>query len=263
MIEDQGGSFIEGCVKGIDPKNRVLFLEDGSSVCYDIASFNTGSEVPQGGLDSNSEFVIPVKPVVNLHRARKFILSGNNSSPIRIIVVGGGPTGVEIAANAWRLLHDNGKPAQVTLVAGDKVLHGASAKIRRLAVSSLAKRGIRVLEGARVYSHENRCAKISGMGNIPFDYAFIATGIKPAALFRNSGIPIGEDGGLSVNQYLQSVAYPELFGGGDCISLMGHNLARVGVYAVRQAPILRHNLWVALDGGEMKQFIPQKTACSS
>jgi NADH dehydrogenase FAD-containing subunit len=47
-------------------------------------------------------------------------------------------------------------------------------------------------------------------------------------------------------------------GGGDCISLQGHNLAKVGVYAVRENPILYHNLRVALEGGTMKSFIPQK-----
>jgi NADH dehydrogenase FAD-containing subunit len=48
-----------------------------------------------------------------------------------------------------------------------------------------------------------------------------------------------------------------VFGGGDCISLEGHNLARVGVYAVRQNPILLQNLLAALEGGEMMTFAPQ------
>jgi NADH dehydrogenase FAD-containing subunit len=50
------------------------------------------------------------------------------------------------------------------------------------------------------------------------------------------------------------VAFPEIFGGGDCISLQGRNLDKVGVYAVRQNPILYHNLMAALDGGKMKRF---------
>ncbi len=58
------------------------------------------------------------------------------------------------------------------------------------------------------------------------------------------------------NSYLQSTAYPQLFGGGDCISLEGHTVAKVGVHAVRQNPILLHNLEVALDGGELKSFAP-------
>jgi NADH dehydrogenase FAD-containing subunit len=49
-----------------------------------------------------------------------------------------------------------------------------------------------------------------------------------------------------------------MFGGGDCISLSGCPLAKVGVYAVRQNPILLHNLLAALEGGGMQTFQPQK-----
>jgi NADH dehydrogenase FAD-containing subunit len=74
----------------------------------------------------------------------------------------------------------------------------------------------------------------------------------------DSGLPTAVDGGLLVNSYLQSVAYPNIFGGGDCISLEGHSLAKVGVYAVRENPLLYHNLLSALEGGKMMTFKPQK-----
>ena len=86
------------------------------------------------------------------------------------------------------------------------------------------------------------------------DFALLATGARPSRLFAHSGIPTGEDGGMLVNQHLQSVRYPNLFGGGDCISLEGRKLARVGVYAVRQNPVLYDNLRAALEGGELRPF---------
>jgi NADH dehydrogenase FAD-containing subunit len=64
---------------------------------------------------------------------------------------------------------------------------------------------------------------------------------------------------MLVNQYLQSVSYPEIFGGGDCISFEPQPLAKVGVYAVRQNPILLHNLLSTLNGHELRQFVPQKS----
>lgn len=93
---------------------------------------------------------------------------------------------------------------------------------------------------------------------LPFDFAFLALGVKPSFLFRDSGLVTGEDGGLLVNASLQCVAYPEVFGGGDCVSLSEHRLPKVGVYAVRQNPILFHNLLAALEGKEMEIFRPQK-----
>jgi len=93
---------------------------------------------------------------------------------------------------------------------------------------------------------------------VPFDVAFVATGTKPSALFAESGIPTGPDGGLLVNGYLQSVKYPEIFGGGDCIRFDPRPLDRVGVFAVRENPILLHNLDAALSGGDSREFKPQE-----
>ncbi|MBN1931017.1 MAG: pyridine nucleotide-disulfide oxidoreductase, partial [Desulfobacterales bacterium] len=57
----------------------------------------------------------------------------------------------------------------------------------------------------------------------------------------------------------QCVSYPEIFGGGDCISFKPRPLTKVGVYAVRQNSILFNNLQTALQGGAYQRFVPQKT----
>jgi NADH dehydrogenase FAD-containing subunit len=93
---------------------------------------------------------------------------------------------------------------------------------------------------------------------LAFDAAVLALGVMPSSLFRDSGLPTGPDGGLLVNSFLQSAAYPGIFGGGDCISLEGHQLGKVGVYAVRQNPVLKQNICAALDSGRMMSFVPQK-----
>ena len=88
------------------------------------------------------------------------------------------------------------------------------------------------------------------------DLVFVAIGIRPSPLFRDSGLPTGKDGGLLVNDFLQCVHYPELFGGGDCITRMGSPLARVGVYAVRQNRPLHRNLLAFLEGRPLHRFDP-------
>jgi NADH dehydrogenase FAD-containing subunit len=77
-------------------------------------------------------------------------------------------------------------------------------------------------------------------------------------MFKSSGLPVGEDGGLLVNSFLHSVSFRNIFGGGDCVSFKGNPLPKVGVYAVRQNPILFQNLMAALEGRPLKPFIPQK-----
>jgi len=81
-------------------------------------------------------------------------------------------------------------------------------------------------------------------------------GVRPNAIFERSGIPTGPDGGMLVNSHLQSTAYPEMFGGGDCIYFNDHPLDKVGVYAVRQNPVLYNNLMAALEGEPLQVFSP-------
>ncbi|MFN2358591.1 MAG: pyridine nucleotide-disulfide oxidoreductase, partial [Desulfotignum sp.] len=57
-------------------------------------------------------------------------------------------------------------------------------------------------------------------------------------------------------QYLQSVAYPQIFGGGDCIYFQNQPLDKVGVYAVRQNPVLLHNLMAAMEEKALMPFDP-------
>jgi len=236
-----------------------LILQSGNQLAYDIVSFNTGSDVPLTGVVSGDrEHIVPVKPVFNLLQAQRFILPALKERPMNFVVVGGGPAGVEVTANLWRLVNQNGGNATIKLIAGRKLLGDLPEKVRTLAFSSLAGRGITTIEGNRVKKvTENEICLADG-SSLPFDFAFMALGVQPSRIFRDSGIPTGPDGGLLVNSFLQSVAHPELFGGGDCISLADRPLAKVGVYAVRQNPILYHNLLAALEGREMKTFIPQK-----
>jgi NADH dehydrogenase FAD-containing subunit len=88
------------------------------------------------------------------------------------------------------------------------------------------------------------------------DVIFLAVGVKPSTIFNESGLPTGPDGGLLVNRFLQSVAHPEIFGGGDCIYFQSQPLDKVGVYAVRENPILYHNLMASLEGAELQEFDP-------
>ncbi len=259
LTQDRGGLFLEDRVVKVDPFHRSLILSAGDSVHYDVVSFNTGSGVPIASIMAEPpENVFPVKPVVNLLQARRSILEILPKKELRFFVVGGGPAGVEIAANLWRLTVKNNGKAQITLVAGKKLLGDFPEKVRGLALDSLTKRGIEVREGSYVKKILRGTAVLGDAKPLTFDFAFVAMGIKPLPLFRDSALPTGEEGGLQVNAYLQSVAHPEIFGGGDCISLSGNPLAKVGVYAVRQNPVLFHNLLTALEGGEMQTFRPQK-----
>ncbi len=258
MIEDRGGRFVQGKVVRIDGSTRTLHLASGESLVYDVASFNTGSEVPKDRLPVVSDAMLTVKPIEKLIEGKGLVLELLRAGAPRLLVVGGGAAGVEIAGNLHRLVQKEGRTAAITVVAGKRVLAAFPEKMRRLALKSLTARGIDVIEGDYVSRFADGRARLNDEREVPADVVFLALGVRPSPIFSDSGLPTGEDGGLLVNHYLQSVAHPEIFGGGDCISLEGNPLDKVGVYAFRENPILLHNLLAALEGREMNSFQPQR-----
>jgi NADH dehydrogenase FAD-containing subunit len=257
LAEDRGASFVQGKVVRIRPEDRVLELDSGQEVSYDVVSFNTGSSVPTPMVTESSPDIYPVKPIVNLLKARKAVPKLVAQGRPAFLVVGGGAAGLELSANLRHLIDSTGGQARLVLAAGSKLMPGFPEKVRDLALDSFTRRKVEVIEGPFVNRLENGQATFDDGSTISYDLAFPAVGVKPSPLFRDSGLPVGDAGGLLVNEKLQSVAYPEMFGGGDCVDHQGKKLDRVGVYAVRQNPVLYNNLMVALDGGDMQTFTPQ------
>jgi|WetSurSiteA1Bulk_404760.scaffolds.fasta_scaffold02175_4 NADH dehydrogenase FAD-containing subunit len=258
MVEDRGASFIEDSVISIDPAKRILLLRSGIQMQYDVVSFNIGSGIRQDNVAVSGESVFPVKPIINLLQARKRILESFKDRTAGILVVGGGPAGLEISANVWKLMQDNNISGKITFVCGERMLKGFPERARTIALKSLKERGITVIEKASLRSLEKGIASLSNGATLAFDIAFLATGVKPPAVFRDSGLETGNDDGLLVNDSLQSVSHPEIFGGGDCISLKDHPLPKVGVHAVKENTILYNNLLTMIEGGELLTYTPQK-----
>jgi NADH dehydrogenase FAD-containing subunit len=259
MTEERGASFIEDEAVAVDPVGRTVLLGSGAAIPYDVASFAVGSGVPTPPGMRDRKAIFPVKPIVNLYHARHFLLREIEQRPLDLVVIGGGPAGVEIAANLSQLLRDRVHRAGITLVERERILDGASERVRSLARQSLAAKHIRVREGARGTVAEGGGVLLTDGTRLACDVAFLSTGVRPPSLFRDASLPVANDGSLLVNRYLQNVAHPELFGGGDCISLENHSLAKVGVHAVRQNPVLFHNLQAALEGNELRAFNPART----
>ena len=261
MTESRGGMFLEETVVRIDPDRRRLILKSGGEIAYDVVSFNTGSGVPFPIPEEHrNEFVFPVKPIHALVRAREKLKNALRKTPLTLCIAGGGPAGVEISANLCELVKKGNGKADIVLLAGKRLLSGMGSRMRKKALKSLTGRGVSVREGIGLNGLEDKTAVLTDGSRMKFDYLFAAVGVAPSPLFRESGLPVADDGGLRVNRFLQSVSYPEIYGGGDCISFDPRPIDRVGVYAVRENPILFDNLSAALKGGQdFRAFEPQKS----
>ena len=257
VVEKQGGTFVLDKAIRVDPLEKIVYAESGQAIPYDVVSFNAGSHIPLPDMEGETENVYPVKPIERLKDARDRIKTFPPEEALRIGVLGGGPSSVEIAGNIWRLCKNSGKNgAEITIFAGSTVMARFSEGIKKRARKSLQKRGIRILEGKRIKRIESGNVLIDTGETHEFDLIFPGLGVVPNPIFKNSELPVGPDGGLLVNKYLQCTEYPDMFGGGDCIYFQDQPLDKVGVYAVRQNPVLLHNIIAQLDASELQPFDP-------
>lgn len=258
VVEHQGGRFVLGKAAAIDPQRQLVRLEDSDQeIGYDVLSCNAGSHVPRDTVTMDGPDIFTVKPIEGLLKARRRILELSRERSIEIGIVGGGPSAIEIAGNVRQLGERRARHRPtVHIYAGGQLLSSLPDRIRSLARRLLQDRDVRVVEGS--YVREIRPGRISldNGKSLPAEVVFAAVGVRPSSIFSRSALPTGANGGLLVNRYLQSVAHPNIFGGGDCICFQPQPLDKVGVYAVRQNPVLFHNLLAALDGGTLQAFAP-------
>ena len=259
MARSRGAVFIKDSAVRIDPHAREVLLTSGKRIPYDILSCNLGSSVSFRGFSPYGDGLYNVKPVEQLIKAQQHIKKLSGSPALKILVIGGGPAAVETAGNAWKFVSTRtGVSPTILLVTGRGLLARYPSKARSYTLKSLSARGITILEGVRVSLIENRAAVLDNGTVWEWDICFAATGIRPPDIFLKSGIATGADRGMLVNHFLQSVSHPDIFGGGDCICFQERPLDKAGVYAVRQGPVLLHNICGALNTTPLRPFFPQK-----
>jgi len=259
VVEKQGGRFIRDSAVAIDTDRRQVQLASGGAVDYDVLSCNAGSSVPNDipGVGEDDGTVFAVKPIERLQEAQAHLKQLTARKTASILVVGGGPSAAEIAGNVWQLAGmTHGRPPRITVYAGRRFMHRFAGGIRRRALRVLSARGIEIVENDYVAAIEDGRVTTRSGRNQSADLIFLAAGVRPSGIFSASGLPTGPDGGLRVNACLQCPDHPEIFGGGDCIHFAPRPLDKVGVYAVRQNPVLCANLMAALEDRPPQPFDP-------
>ncbi|MBA2783748.1 MAG: FAD-dependent oxidoreductase [Rubrobacteraceae bacterium] len=259
LVEEGGGKFVEGRITEIRAKSKELVLETGEEIRYDAASFCLGSEIPWDGLAEDETGVVRVKPIENTNEIRRRLLAFDGDRAPRVLVVGGGAAGCEVAANTLALLDRLGLEGDLTVVhEGESLLPSAPKRARAQILRSLRERGAKVLASTLVTHLGDGVARTDNGREIPYDLSVLSVGVSPPGVFRASGLPTGDNGGLWVDRHLRSIGDERLFGGGDCVSFRGEALPKLGVFAVRQGPVIFRNLQAVLRHEPLEEYRPQK-----
>jgi NADH dehydrogenase len=233
--------YVQGEIVGFDPATHTVSLADGRSFSARFVVVALGSEIRAPRGLPGGEQLLAYKSKAQLEACRaalRGVLEGEGDPP-RILVAGGGITGVEIAGELAHLAaarSRSGRPQgwrapKVTLVhAGERLLPALTPRAGKRAAAALTEQGVDLRLETRLLAldeHEQVATIVGPEGEetIPCALGFWAGGIQPPPVIAELGLPMTEDGWLRVGPTLQcfssSTDDPEIFAGGDIVRVHG------------------------------------------
>ena len=239
----------------IDPASKRVHLASGRALPYDIVSLDVGITSEMPSLPGFAEHGIAAKPLGRFADLWAETCAGEGA--IKIAVIGGGVAGCEVAMAAVHRMRGLGREVSVSVIDRSEVLSRVVPSARKTLMAALRDHGVTLVEGAGVASVEADAVVLEDGRRVASDLTIGTAGATPQAWVAESGLPC-KNGFLEVDEYLRSPADTSIYGAGDCVHLSHDPRPKAGVYAVRAAPVLAHNIRADLLGLQRKAFNPQK-----
>src|SRR5881628_2037431 len=251
-------------VTGVELAARQVVTDNGP-VSYDYLILAVGGETNYFGMDSILRHGFGLKGVVDAVAIRNHVLrcferamlepdAEKRRALLTFIVVGGGPTGVEMAGALSELIRLvlvkdyprlNIKDVRILLLeATDKLLPALPERLREAAGKTLWRKYVEVRFGATVADFDGRQARLKSGEIIPAQTVIWAAGVRAAPLTATLGLAPARHGRIPVEPTLQLAGHPEVFIIGDAAyrEQDGEPLPMVAPVAIQMGESVARNI---------------------
>ena len=263
--------------QAIDVTARRVALDGGESLEYDYLIVAAGADNAYFGHDEWAVHAPALKTLDDALRLRARMLlayeiAEREDAPdvrrrmLTSVIVGGGPTGVEMAGAIAEIAHQtlsdefrsiHTAEARIVLAeAGPSILSSFPERLRAAARRSLVRLGVEVRENAPVTRVEHEVVWL-GDERIEAGTIIWAAGVAASPLGRTLGVPVDRAGRVQVERNLTIPGHPEVFVVGDLAALAdqaGHQLPGVAQVAMQEAVHAARNVVRTIEGQPMTEF---------
>jgi NADH:ubiquinone reductase (H+-translocating) len=224
-----------GVVSGVDPAGKCVLLEDGAAVSFDTLILATGARHAYFGHDEweahapglktlEDATLIRRRILLSLERAEREPDTERRAALLTFLIIGGGPTGVELAGAIAEMVHQNlvgefrsidTRQARVVLIeAGPRILPSISPVLSAYAQRALERLGVEVQLGSAVTDCNSSGVVVGGI-SVAANVVLWAAGVRASAAAAWLGAAADGAGRVRVAADLSLPGFPDIFVIGD------------------------------------------------
>ena len=272
-----GASFRRAEGRKLDLERQVVVADGGIEFPYDHIVIALGGLPNFFGIPGVEEHSLQMRGVADAERIRNRVIERFEEvslireevpqSKLTFVVIGGGATGVETAAEIHSLVHENLAPDYpnidphrvriVLLEALPHILPELDPALRRAARARMVNQRIEVMTNAMAQEITADCVKLKGGRNIDTENVIWTAGNRPNVGIEAEDLPVDERTGIKVDGHLRVEGCSDVWAIGDCASVKdirakedGKIVPPTAQAAVQQGHVVAHNVLATIDGEE-------------
>ena len=264
--------FRMGSPLSIDHKNKEVKLDSSEVLQFDHLIVALGSTTADFGIPGVNEFTLGMKSVhealtIRAEIMRRFedLCRFEDQTRLAITVIGGGPTGVEMAGAIAELIRGPLKSDQkqaaaqidITIIeAGERLLPTFSPTLSKRTKKDLEKLGVKVLVGSPVAGVEHRKITLKDKQVLPSEITIWAAGVKGSDAIAQLSLPVSGNR-VVVEPTMQVKNYPNIWALGDIAGALakdGSPLPMVAPVAIQQGKFIAKQIARLSSSKELKEF---------
>lgn len=254
LLANTGIRFHQAEVAGIDIEAKRVQLHNAPELNYDYLVLAMGGETPMELVPGIAEHAIPFRTLADAYRLEERLrsLEESDREKIRVAIVGGGYSGVELACKLAERLGDRGRLRLIE--ASDQILRTSPDYNREVATKALDDRGVWIDLETKVTSLTADTFSLEYKGKVdtlPVELVLWTIGTRVSEMVEGLPLKHNARGQLVTNSTLQAIEHPEIFALGDsaeCRDADGQLVPGTAQAAFQQADNAGWNIWAIITG---------------
>ncbi|WJI26520.1 NAD(P)/FAD-dependent oxidoreductase [Thermosynechococcus sp. B3] len=252
LLKETPVVFHQGTVSAVALKEKTVHLTEGTPLIYDKLVLALGGETPKNSIPGVAEYALTFRTLSDAYRLEEALQRRERSDRdrIRVVVVGAGPSGVELACKLAERLGSRGRIRLVDR--NTEILKSSPEFNRKAALRALEERGVWIdLETTPVAVTADQISLQykDRVDDLPVDIVLWTVGTAVSPVIAALDLPKTSTGRLQVMPTLQVVDHPEIFALGDAadaVDEQGQAIPHTAQAAFQQADYAAWNLWASL-----------------